>query len=64
MQFLYQIISRFEAYTPFDFSVYTPLITSDDFDPVRADVTTAAVGIISLVLIVIGLGILVRVLSR
>lgn len=43
---------------------YTSLIAATDFDPVRTDVTTVAVGIISIALIVVGLGILVSVLRR
>ncbi len=43
---------------------WTSLINSTDFDGVRADVLTTAGGVISVVLVVLGLGILVRVLSR
>lgn len=43
---------------------WTPLIAATDFNGIRADVLTTATGIISIVLIVVGLGILVRVLSR
>lgn len=45
-------------------AAYTPLIASTDFTGILADVTTAAGGIVSVALIVIGLGMLVRVLSR
>ncbi len=43
---------------------WTSLINSTDFDGVRADVLTTAGGVISVVLVVLGLGILIRVLSR
>ncbi len=43
---------------------YTPLITSTSFDGIRTDVTTAAAGIVSICLIVIGLGVLIRVFTR
>lgn len=64
MQYLNYIMFLFQAYMPLSLNAYTPLISSTDFDPVRTDVTTAAVGIISILLVVIGLGVLVRVLSR
>nr|WP_319396467.1 hypothetical protein [uncultured Desulfobacter sp.] len=40
---------------------YTPLISSDMFDGVRTDVNTAAAGIITILIIVVGLGLLVKV---
>ena len=40
---------------------YTPLITSTMFDGVRTDVNTAAAGIITILIIVVGLGLLVKV---
>lgn len=43
---------------------YTPLILSSDFDGVRADVLTSAGGLISVILIVVGLGILIRTLGK
>lgn len=46
------------------FATYTPLIAATDFTGILADVTTAAGGIVSVALVVIGLGMLVRVLSR
>jgi hypothetical protein len=39
---------------------WTPLITSTDFDGMKADVLTTAGGVISVVLIIIGLSWLVR----
>lgn len=45
-------------------AAWTPLIASTDLDPIRTDITTAATGIISVVLIVLGLGILIRVFVR
>jgi len=43
---------------------YTPLISSDTFDGIRADVWSAASGIISVVLVILGVGILVKVFTR
>lgn len=40
---------------------YTPLITSSMFDGVRTDVNTAATGIITVLIVVVGLGLLVKV---
>lgn len=40
---------------------YTSLISSDMFDGVRTDVNTAAAGIITILIIVVGLGLLVKV---
>ena len=40
---------------------YTPLISSSMFDGVRTDVNTAAAGIITILMIVVGLGLLVKV---
>jgi hypothetical protein len=45
-------------------AAWTPLIASTDLDPIRTDITTAATGIISVVLIVLGLGILIKVFVR
>lgn len=42
-------------------TAYTPLISSDMFDGVRTDVNTAAAGIITILIIVVGLGLLVKV---
>ena len=46
------------------FFAWTPLINSSDFTGIQTDVLTTAVGIISVVLIVLGIGILIRVLAR
>lgn len=43
---------------------YVPLITAAQFDGIRTDVGTVAAGIISICLIVVGLGLLVKCLSR
>ena len=40
---------------------YTSLISSDMFDGIRTDVNTAAAGIITILIIVVGLGLLVKV---
>ncbi len=42
-------------------TTYTPLISSSMFDGVRTDVNTAAAGIITILMIVVGLGLLVKV---
>lgn len=42
---------------------YTPLITSTMFDGIRTDVNTAAAGIIGILIIIVGLGILVKVFT-
>lgn len=43
---------------------WTPMITADMFTGIQADVLTCATGILSVVLIVLGIGVLIRVLSR
>lgn len=43
---------------------WTPLISSLDFAGISTDVKASAGGIISIVLIVLGLGILVRILGK
>lgn len=42
---------------------YTSLIDSTMFDGIRTDVNTAATGIITILIIVVGLGILVKVFT-
>jgi hypothetical protein len=44
--------------------MWTPLITSDMFSGITADVSTCAAGIVAVLIIILGIGILVRVLSR
>lgn len=43
---------------------WSPLIASDMFTGIQTDVLTAATGILSVIIIVLGIGILMRVLSR
>jgi len=43
---------------------WTPLIATTDFDGIKTDVLTTAGGIISVLLIIIGIGLLVRTLGR
>lgn len=43
---------------------WTPLINTADFTGIMTDVGTTAAGIISVVLVVLGLGILIKVLGR
>ena len=44
--------------------VYTPLIVSTDFDPIRPYIGTAIVGILSLALIVVGGVMIYKVLFK
>lgn len=46
------------------FADYTPLIASTDFDGIRTDVLTSAGGLISVIVVVVGLGILIRTLGK
>jgi hypothetical protein len=43
---------------------WTPLITSADFTGITTDVLTSASGIVSIVLVIVGLGFLVRTFMR
>ena len=45
-------------------STYTSLISSSDFDGVTADVTTAAVAIIAIMIIPVGAGLLIRTFTK
>lgn len=40
---------------------WTPLITAADFTGIQTDVTTTAAGIVSVLLIIVGIGLLVKV---
>lgn len=44
-------------------ATWTALITADDFTGIKTDMGTAATGMLSVILIVLGLGILVRVIG-
>ena len=46
------------------YAAWTPLIVADDFIGIRTDVGVVAAGVISIMLVVIGVGIIIRVLSR
>ena len=46
------------------FAVWTPIITAADFTGIMGDVQTTATGIISVLLIVLGVGLLARIFSR
>lgn len=46
------------------YAEWTPLISTSLFDGLQADALTAAAGIVSVLLIILGIGLLVRVLSR
>lgn len=43
---------------------WTPLVQATYFDGIRADMLTSTAGVISLVLIVVGVGLLIRVFTR
>lgn len=43
---------------------WTPLILSSDFSGISTDVQTVAAGIVGIMIIVVGIGILVRVLGH
>lgn len=44
------------------YAEYTPLISAADFVGVKTDVTTVAVGIVGILIVVVGLAMLVRAL--
>jgi hypothetical protein len=46
------------------FAEWTPLINADDFSGIQADVMTVSGGIISVVLIIVGISYLVRALVK
>jgi len=43
---------------------WTPLIASTDFDGIQVDLMTAVTGLLSLALIIVGVGVLYRVFAR
>lgn len=43
---------------------WTPLITTSDFTGIQTDVTTTAAGIVAILLIIVGIGLLIKVLGR
>ena len=45
-------------------ATWTPLIASTDFDGIRSDVLVACGGILAVLLIIIGVGLLVKMLGR
>jgi hypothetical protein len=45
-------------------TTYTPLISADMFDGVRADVSTAAAGILSVLVIILAVALIARVIGR
>lgn len=46
------------------FFAWTPLIDASDFTGLQTDLLTASAGVITAILIVVGLGILIRMLTR
>lgn len=59
------IVVMVTAFLPVNaFATYTPLVTSATFDGVRTDVTTTAVGIISVLVIIVGVSLIARAFTR
>jgi len=46
------------------FAAWTPLIVSGDFDGIKTDVLTVSGGILAVLLVIVGVGLLIRVLGR
>lgn len=46
------------------FAAWTPLITATDFVGVTTDVNTVGVGIITIMVIIVGIGMIIRTLTR
>jgi len=46
------------------FFAWAPLINTTDFDGIKADVFTASGGILAVLLVIVGIGLLVKVLGR
>lgn len=46
------------------FAAWTPIVQATDFAGITTDVQTTATGIISVLLIVLGVGLLARIFSR
>lgn len=45
-------------------AAWTPLVALTDFDGIKTDVLTTSSGIVSILLIIVGIGLLVKVLGR
>jgi len=45
-------------------AAWTPLISVADFDGIKVDVLSTSAGIVAVLLIIVGIGLLVRVLGR
>lgn len=43
---------------------WTPILASSDFDGIKADVLTAATGLLTIALIIVGLGVVYRLFTR
>jgi hypothetical protein len=43
---------------------WTPLITSGDFTGIKTDLGVAVIGVLSLMLIILGVGIVIRMISK
>ena len=51
-------------WVPRAYAEWTPLIASTDFAGIKADMLTAVAGLMAVVLIVLGIGVLIKVISR
>lgn len=45
-------------------AAWTPLISTSDFDGIKTDVLATSGGIVAVLLIIVGIGLLVKVLGR
>lgn len=61
---LLMVLAFFVALKATVYAAWTPLIQSSDFTGILADIGATASGIISILIVILGIGILVRVLSR
>ena len=52
------------AFPVLSFAAWTPLIAATDFDGIKSDVLTSSGGILCVLLIIVGIGLLVKVIGR
>jgi len=64
MRVLSTVISFLALVPGVCFATYTPLISSTTFDGVRADVSLTAIGIISVLIIIVGVALIARAFTR
>lgn len=58
------VLSVFIRAAPAAAATWTPLIASSDFDGIKADMLTTVGGLMMFLLIVLGLGLIYKVLTR